>query len=161
MKKLLSMLLALTVAATGIFPALTVVCAVSSADDYGTNVTATVAAPSTRPLKVDISWTSMEFTYTDGQWNSEIHSYDAGSWSTSGGEITAKNNSIVAINADFAYTPIVNGITGAFTYDTLSLSVGESGSTALSLSGKPAQAMSNTSIGTVTVTITEAQEQNP
>lgn len=156
MKKVLSMLLAFAMAAAGSLSALTVVCAASSASDYGTNVTATVADPTTSSIKVDITWSTMEFTYTDGDWNPATHSYDVGSWTTTGGEITAKNNGTIAINAAFAYTPAddISGVTGAFTNDTLSLGVGEDGSTKLSLSGKPSGVLRNTPIGTVTVTIT-------
>ncbi|MGN1306404.1 MAG: hypothetical protein ACI4V3_01895 [Faecousia sp.] len=158
MKKLLSMLLALTVAAAGSFPALSVVCA---ADDPGTNVTAKVLEPSADPISVDITWSAMEFTYKDGGWNTATHSYEAGSWTTTGGEITLQNNGTAEINAAFAYLPAedITGVTGAFTYDTLRLSPGESSSTALSLSGKPGRSLRNTPIGTVTVTI--AKPQNP
>lgn len=156
MKKLLSMLLALTVAAAGIFPALTAVCA---ADDPETNVTAKVVDTSAGPISVDITWSTMKFTYKDGDWNTATHSYDAGSWTTSGGEITLQNNGTAEVNAAFAYIPAegITGVTGAFTYNTLRLSAGESSSTALSLSGKPGQSLSNTPIGTVTVTITKLQ----
>ena len=160
MKKMLSVLLALAMTAAGVISAFPVVCA---ADDHGTNVTATVEPPSDRPIKVDITWSTMEFTYTDGGWDPETHSYHAGSWTTDGGEIAARNNGTVAIDTAFAYTPAdgISGITGTFSNVTLNLPVGERGSTVLSLSGKPAQALDNTPIGTVTITITAAQEQNP
>ena len=113
-------------------------------------------------ISVDITWTAMEFTYTNGDWSPETHSYSEGSWTTTGGEITLQNNSNIDVNAAFAYTPAdgITGITGSFenlTNNIMSLSAGDSGSTKLSLSGKPAQALSNTPIGTVTITITNPQ----
>ena len=155
MKKLLSMLLALTVAA-GIFPALATVCA---AEDTATNVTARILDDSAGSISVDITWTTMEFTYKDGDWNAATHSYDTGSWTTGGGQITLQNNGTAEVNAAFVYIPAegITGVTGVFTYDTLRLSAGESSSTALSLSGKPSQSLNNTPIGTVTVTITTPQ----
>ena len=162
MKRKLFMLLPLTLCVVGSFPAHTMVYAASSAVDHGTNVTATIAAPSTDSTRVDITWNTMEFTYTDGGWNTATHSYDEGSWSADGGVITLQNNGIAEVNATFAYTPAdgITGVTGAFenlTNDTLSLPAGENGSTRLSLSGKPARALSNTPIGTVTVTIQKLQ----
>ena len=155
MKKLLSVLLVLTVAA-GVFTAFATVCA---AEDTATNVTAKVSDGSDALISVEIVWSSMEFTYKDGDWNADTHSYNTGSWTTDGGGITLKNNSTAKVNAAFAYVPSegVIGVTGAFTYDKMSLYAGESGSTALSLFGKPDRSLNNTPIGTVTVTITKPQ----
>ena len=102
----------------------------------------------------------MEFTYKDGDWNAATHSYDTGSWTTSGGQITLQNNGTAEVNAACVYIPAegITGVTGVFTYDTLLLSAGESSSTALSLSGKPSQSLNNTPIGTVTITITKPQD---
>lgn len=118
------------------------------------------AAEAIQPnVSVRISWESMDFTYTDGEWHPETHSRDAGSWSATAGGITAQNNGNVDVAANFAYTPAqgMADITGAFTYDSMDLPVGKSGSTKLSLSGKPANALSNTPLGTVTITITAPQ----
>ena len=162
MKKMLSMLLALTIAAAGSFSALTVACAASSENGPHTEVTATIANPDPA-IRVDITWTNMDFTYTDSDWNPATHSYDAGSWTTTGGEITVTNTGAAAVNASFAFAPAggVTGVTGTFTKDTLGLNVGESGSTQLSLSGRPNTALQeNTPTGTVTVTVKQPT-QNP
>ena len=161
MKKMLSMLFALIVAAAGSLSASTVVCAASSAGDHGTNVTASIAAPSADRISVDISWSSMEFTYTDGDWNAATHSYEGEGWNTDGGVITLKNNGTAEVDAAFSYAPAegTGGITVVFeslTNDILSLPAGENSSVRLILSGKPDQPMKSTPIGTVTVTISTA-----
>ena len=161
MKKMLSMLFALIVAAAGSLSASTVFCAASSAGDHGTNVTASIAAPSADRISVDISWSSMEFTYTDGDWNAATHSYEGEGWNTDGGVITLKNNGTAEVDAAFSYAPAegADGISVVFeslTNDILSLPAGENSSVRLILSGKPDQPMKNTPIGTVTVTISTA-----
>lgn len=92
-------------------------------------------------LPCPISWESMDFTYTDGEWHPETHSRDAGSWSTTSGGITAQNNGNVDVAANFSYTQGMADITGAFSDDSLNLPVGKSGSTKLSLSGRPGNAI--------------------
>jgi len=42
-------------------------------------------------VSIDITWDSLEFTYTDGQWDPETHSYKGGGWSDSGGNFTLTN----------------------------------------------------------------------
>lgn len=41
-------------------------------------------------VSIDITWDSLEFTYTDGQWDPETHSYKGGGWSDSGGNFMNK-----------------------------------------------------------------------
>lgn len=61
--------------------------------------------------KVDLTWNSMGFTYTDaseGTWNPNTHEYDgsteaAWSWENDANQITVTNHSNTAIDAEFAY----------------------------------------------------------
>ena len=53
-------------------------------------------------VSIDITWDSLEFTYTDGQWDPETHSYKGGGWSDSGGNFTVKNNGNVGVETKFS-----------------------------------------------------------
>lgn len=123
--------------------------------------------------KVDITWGSMEFTYTVNEanrtWNPTDHTYTSGEnegvWSCDSGadEITVTNHSNGAVKAGFSYVPAegYTGITGSFTSGELSLpsAVGKAtdaaeltGKTKLKLSGAlPQTAASLTNIGRITV----------
>ena len=80
-------------------------------------------------ISVDVKWTSMEFTYTEGEkgdWNPGNHSYgpDAdGSW-TGAGTITVTNHSNADVTVDFSFDT-EHGVTGEFTADTLELDTAE------------------------------------
>lgn len=52
-------------------------------------------------VSIDITWDSLEFTYTDRQWDPETHSYKGGGWSDSGGNFTLTNTGNVGVMADF------------------------------------------------------------
>lgn len=60
-------------------------------------------------VSVDITWGSMEFTYTaasQGSWNTESHTYDNATqagWSAKGNTITLKNHSDVGVTAKFDF----------------------------------------------------------
>lgn len=82
---------------------------------------------STTVYSVDITWGSMEFTYTaasQGTWDPTTHSYqngtEGGTWSCkdSGGDtITVANHSNAGVKVTLAYTPesSYDGISGSFT----------------------------------------------
>ncbi|MCC8357441.1 MAG: hypothetical protein LJU34_06320 [Oscillospiraceae bacterium] len=90
------------------------------------NVTATYeeASPAATVYSVEISWGSMEFTYTeaaDGTWSSDSHEYtDKGEaeWSyTSGANVvTVTNHSNAAVTATLAYAAKTGyeAVTGTF-----------------------------------------------
>lgn len=48
-------------------------------------------------VSIDITWDSLEFTYTDEQWDPETHSYKGGGWSDSGGNFTVKTMVMYAL----------------------------------------------------------------
>lgn len=121
---------------------------------------------------VEISWGSMEFTYTDaskGTWNPEDHKYDgvkAAEWSCAEGEnkIEVKNHSNATVKVQLTYAPKseYNKITGTFSDSTLNLASAEGSqpsnapslSATLNLDGKlSGETPEKTSIGTVTVTL--------
>lgn len=78
---------------------------------------------------VDVTWDSMEFTYTaDGvnTWNPEKHEYEVvavgGAWNHTTSTITMTNHSNAAVTAKFSFTP-VNGstVTGSFNNNSIEL----------------------------------------
>lgn len=105
----------------------------------------------------DISWGSMSFTYDD---TIEEGATAENGWTCEDGanQVTVTNNGTTAITASVGYTPETNytEITGSFNDESEVLTEGENVSFTLTLSGKPKKALSATKIGTVTVTIEEA-----
>lgn len=109
-------------------------------------------------VSVTITWTSMEFTYTDGTWDPNTHSYREGAWSTSGGTVTVENTSGVTITASFAYTTDRTDISGSFDRSSFELAGGEQNTTRLTLAGKPNSALNGELLGSITVSIAKKSE---
>lgn len=107
-------------------------------------------------VSIDITWDSLEFTYTDGQWDPETHSYKGGGWSDSGGNFTVKNNGNVGVEAKFSYANAtgMEEIKGIFSSPEISVPTSESRNSKLTLSGKPTEHFESKTIGTVTVNVT-------
>ena len=132
-------------------------------DDTAQTIVTELATSTTYAIKladivsVDITWTSMEFTYTDGVWNPETHDYNYGGWSVTGGTVTVKNTGNVTVTASFDYVSESNvtGIVGGFTIQSFNLDENESDTTRLILSGKANRRLLYESIGTITVTIAQ------
>lgn len=113
-------------------------------------------------VSVDITWAAMEFTYSDGVWNSESHTYEGVGWQpnrTDGNRIIVRNSGEVPVNISYGFTPTNNAIFGNFTdEDTIisepvALSVGEEKSAWLILNGKPTETMNKSVLGSATVMI--------
>ena len=107
-------------------------------------------------VSIDITWDSLEFTYTDGQWDPETHSYIGGGWSDSGGNFTVKNNGNVCVEAKFSYANAtgMEEIKGRFSSSELIVPISESRNSKLTLSGKPTEHFESMTVGTVTVNVT-------
>lgn len=126
------------------------------------------------PIFVDILWGSLSFTYSDKQVDGEDEGWTC---ETDANTVMVKNMDDVTIKVDVAFTrnseaTNITKVTGSFDKDSATLissssssasgSAGTSGtvsSTAtftLTLSGKPDGALSNATIGSVTVTISKA-----
>ena len=106
-------------------------------------------------VSIDITWDSLEFTYTDGQWDPETHSYKGGCWSDSGGNFTLTNTGNVGVMADFSYKQAegMDEIKGYFSSSELIVPISESKNCKLSLSGKPTEHFESKTTGTVTVNV--------
>lgn len=124
---------------------------------------------------VEITWGSMEYTYTigsEGTWDPSTHQYTGkseGEWTCDDGadQVTVTNHSNAAVNAAFKYEAEgeYNGITGSFNSDTVNLETAE-GTTKdkapnetvkLTLDGAlDKNVETHTKIGTATVTLSEA-----
>ena len=136
------------------------------------DVTAKYESSTTTPevYSVDISWSSMTFTYTESgtkTWNAADHSYDAstqGAWDKTTATITVTNHSNVSVDLAVTYTPANDtGITGTLANGTATLDAGVEGNYAgadshtatLTISGTPNNTITSdgVKIGTVKVTI--------
>ena len=107
-------------------------------------------------VSIDITWDSLEFTYTDRQWDPETHSYKGGGWSDSGGNFTLTNTGNVYVMADFSYKQAegMDEIKGSFSSSELIVPISESRNSKLTLSGKPTAHFESMTVGTVTVNVT-------
>ena len=107
-------------------------------------------------VSIDITWDSLEFTYTDRQWDPETHSYKGGGWSDSGGNFTLTNTGNVGVMADFSYKQAegMEEIKGYFSSSKLIVPISESRNSKLTLSGKPTAHFESMTVGTVTVNVT-------
>ena len=120
MKKIVALILTLALAfALATVPAFAATIE-SAAGSDSHEVTATYHAGDSgnTVYKVTLTWGAMDFTYTDGDWNPNTHSYDTSdaSWSATGNTVTVTNHSNAAVTATLAYNaePNYKGITGLF-----------------------------------------------
>lgn len=108
-------------------------------------------------VSVDIAWGDMEFTYSDGIWNSATHTYEGVGWKpneTDGNKITVRNSGEAKVSVSYDYTQADTAVSGIFSGSSkVSLSAGDSASVWLVLKGKPSETMSKKIIGTATVMI--------
>lgn len=127
------------------------------------------AGSETPATSVEVSWGAMTFEYTHGTWNPETHRYEGAGWTDSGtGYVTVTNKGTAQATAAFTYTTDRTDISGSFVHEEITdtgetldqpissaqaIPSGEAFTAHLRLSGKPAEELSNVTIGTVTVTI--------
>ena len=113
-------------------------------------------------ISVDITWGELSFTYSDGTWNPETHTYDGAGWTVDeegGNSIKVENTGNADVNVTYDYKAVENGITGSFTdgenpvSEPVSLPANNSSTVYLILAGKPEQELEEATIGSVTVTI--------
>ena len=120
---------------------------------------------------VDITWGSVEFTYSEGSvttWDPETHTSGQGGtgrWSNSGNTITVTNHSNTGVTANLVYASEqgYEGISGSFgNKSTMNLATAvdtpvasaPTDTAALTLSGAlDSKVATSTQIGTITVTI--------
>ncbi len=125
----------------------------------------TVKAREAEIISVDITWGAMSFTYTDGEWDPETHTYAEGEWTPdneNGNVITVKNNGNADVNVTFTYNETVDEIEGSFTESSpFVLATNETKEIKLILTKKPSSTFEDTQLGTVTVSITLPEEQDP
>ena len=171
MKKLLTGILALSLAAAMAIPAFAANTDTNDGTD-GTNITVNgtyqAGAPAADVISVDLAWDNMDFTYTapsKGDWNAKTHEYEnatAGGWAATNGtdpKIAVTNHSNAAVKATFGFTASVEGLNGNFTKNDLVLATAENtvvdkapkGETAFSVDGGAIDA--DKALGTITVTI--------
>ena len=124
MKKLISLLLAITMIAAMTLP-------VFAEESIGTDggsanvdvqgVVQYMGSSETQIISVEISWESMTFTYVEGVhygWDPETHEYAGsfeGYWEDDRSDITVTNHSNTEVTATFAFESWVETVSGAFT----------------------------------------------
>ena len=106
---------------------------------------------------VDITWGALEYTYSDGIWNTSTHKYEDGGWTVNAEDgdvisVTNKGDKEVTISID--YHTERSDIAGIFDTEPIAmLNAGELKKWVLQLSGKPNEDLNNAVIGQVSVTI--------
>lgn len=123
----------------------------------------TLYAHWTANISVDITWSALDFTYSDGTWNPENHAYENGGWETNtsdGNQIRVENKGVTDVKVTFRYTQKNSAVSGSFADNVgkpitspVRLSATEARDARLTLAGKPNQNLTNAEIGTVTITL--------
>ena len=172
MKKLLTGILTLSLAASLAVPAFAADNTATNDGSKGTDIPVSgvyqAGAPAADVISVDLAWDNMDFTYTapsKSDWNAKTHEYEtatAGGWTATNGtdpKIAVTNHSNAAVKATFGFTASVEGLNGNFTKNDLVLATAENtvvdkapkGETAFSVDGGAIDA--DKALGTITVTI--------
>ena len=123
----------------------------------------TLYAHWTAIISVDITWSALDFTYSDGTWNPVNHAYENGGWKTNtpeGNMITVENNGATGVDVTFSYTKINSAVSGSFTDDEgkavtapMTLPAKNKKCAYLTLAEKPDKNLESTKIGTVTIKV--------
>ena len=172
MKKILTGILTLSLAASLAVPAFAADNTATNDGSKGTDIPVSgvyqAGAPAADVISVDLAWDNMDFTYTapsKSDWNAKTHEYEtatAGGWTATNGtdpKIAVTNHSNTAVKATFGFTASVEGLNGNFTKNDLVLATAENtvvdkapkGETAFSVDGGAIDA--DKALGTITVTI--------
>lgn len=110
---------------------------------------------------VDITWGDMAFTYRDADAANNVS--EGWTSNTEGGsQVKVSNSGRTKITASAAYqqASAYSEISGSFDTASADLGTAESQTFTLTLTGKPAQGLQNTEIGTVKITIAKFSESN-
>lgn len=123
----------------------------------------TLYAHWTANISVDITWSALDFTYSDGTWNPVKHAYENGGWKTNtsdGNQISVENKGAADVNVTFSYTQTNRAVSGRFTDKAgkavtapMTLPAKNKKYAYLTLEGKPNENLESTKIGTVTIKV--------
>lgn len=123
----------------------------------------TLYAHWTANISVDITWSALEFTYSDGTWNPEKHAYENGGWKTKtpdSNQICVENKGVTDVKVTFRYTQKNPAVSGSFADEAgtpitspMTLPAKNKKNAMLTLAGKPYKNLENAAIGTVTITL--------
>ena len=123
----------------------------------------TLYAHWTSNISVDITWSALDFTYSDGTWNPENHAYENGGWKTNtpdSNQITVENKGEAKVTVTFSYTKTNSAVSGSFTDNagepiTSPMILPEKNKkyAYLTLAGTPDKNLESAEIGTVTITL--------
>ena len=123
----------------------------------------TLYAHWTANISVDITWSALDFTYSDGTWNPEKHAYENGGWKTKtpdSNQISVENKGETDVKVTFRYTQKNPAVSGSFADEAgnaitspMTLPATEARDARLTLKGKPNKNLESAAIGTVTITL--------
>lgn len=123
----------------------------------------TLYAHWTANISVDITWSALDFTYSDGTWNPENHAYEGDGWMTNtsdGNQIRVENKGKADVTVTFRYTQTNSAVSGSFTdkagtpiTSPMTLPAKNKKNAMLTLKGKPNENLKSAEIGTVTITL--------
>lgn len=123
----------------------------------------TLYAHWTANISVDITWSALDFTYSDGTWNPEKHAYENGGWKTKtpdSNQISVENKGETDVKVTFRYTQKNPAVSGSFADEAgnaitspMTLPATEARDARLTLKGKPNENLKSAEIGTVTITL--------
>ena len=123
----------------------------------------TLYAHWTANISVDITWSALDFTFSDGTWNPENHAYENGGWKTNtpdSNQITVENKGVAEVKVTFSYTQTNHAVSGSFADEAgeaitspVRLSASETRDARLILAGTPNKNLESAAIGTVTITL--------
>ncbi|WP_455501701.1 InlB B-repeat-containing protein [Gemmiger sp.] len=134
-------------------------------DDWvnGTRTCTLCGETEQRTNTVTVTWSDLAYTYEDGTWQPDTHTYRGSRWtvnSPGGDVITVQNEGANDVKVTLDYYPAWNfpTITGSFAdsagreiTDAIALPVGGTETARLALSGRPTTTLKNRRIGSVTV----------
>ena len=113
-----------------------------------------------RTNTVTITWGELAYTYEDGTWQPDTHTYLGSRWTvdTPGGDaITVQNEGANDVSVTFSYSGDY-ATAGSFTNSAgqtlagaVALPVGGAETVRLALSGRPSRALNDSAVGTITV----------
>lgn len=123
----------------------------------------TLYAHWTANISVDITWSALDFTYSDGTWNPEKHAYENGGWKTKtpdSNQICVENKGVTDVKVTFRYTQKNSAVSGSFADEAgtpitspMTLPAKNKKNAMLTLTGKPDQNLESAAIGTVTIKV--------
>lgn len=133
---------------------------------FNSNCEISYTMASHETFQIDVTWGALDYTYSDGIWNAEMHKYDDSGWTCVSGadRVSVYNRSALSVNVEFTYlaksehTEIkgsFSDLSGNPINGNREIAPQSSVTAGLQLFGKPKTTLSSEIIGSVTLIISE------